>query len=91
MRDSHQPTPWPIVAAAVSAGVFAVVFGLYVWGYFAFSIRHDLSNFDGSVVRTFAASWQARIYHPAANVEGLLIGREVSAVFDPDSPLPFER
>ena len=88
MRDSPRKADWPIIAGMILA-VLVVALGGYVGGYFALSAgRHESEENPPTVHRWYRKNWQALLFQPAANVEGLIVGKKVYADWVPESWYP---
>jgi hypothetical protein len=63
-----------------------VIGGFYIGGYFLLSNSVDVIIVKQWRARYFASQWEVRVYRPAAQVEALLIGKEVRLSAAPREP-----
>ena|GEM_PF-6069906 len=64
----------------------AVIGGIYVSGYYLLSNSVEVIVVKQWRARYFASQWEVRVYRPAAQVESLLIGKEVRLSAAPREP-----
>jgi hypothetical protein len=86
MGFSTKKADWPIVVVLMA--LVLIPLGAYVGGYYAAGEKYELTFRQGRVYyRIYQTRWQARIFWPAAQVESVLTGAEISVVIAvPGSP-----
>jgi hypothetical protein len=93
MRDLREKSS-PSTAIAALFCLFLLLLGVYVTGYLRLSTSMQLTmRINGSVafegtVRCFDQPWLARMYIPAAAVEGIFARENVAAGYRDDEGIP---